>query len=71
MATERATDATDNTATAQQVPPSVTIDWYSEGDARIVQVGEVQIEVRMVGRNGRRARIAIKAPAGAVFVAVR
>lgn len=55
----------DSTGTA--APPSVSIDWYAEGNARIVQVGEVQIEVRLVGRNGRRARIAIKAPAGAVF----
>lgn len=54
--------------TAPVTPPgSISIDWYTEGDARIVQVGDVQIEVRLVGRNGRRARIAIKAPAGAVF----
>lgn len=52
---------------AMQPTACEVIDWYSEGDARIVQVGDVQIEVRLVGRSGRRSRIAIKAPAGAVF----
>ena len=44
-----------------------SIDWYHEGKARSVEVGGVIITVRLVGRNGRRARIAILAPAGAVF----
>lgn len=44
-----------------------SIDWYSEGEARIVQVGESRIEVRFVGRKGRRGRIAITAPAGSEF----
>jgi len=48
-------------------PTSVCIDWYSEGQTRVVEVGGVRIAIRFVGRNGRRGRIAIEAPAGAVF----
>jgi hypothetical protein len=44
-----------------------SIDWYAEGESRIVEVGEVQVCVRLIGRRGRRARIAITAPAGAAF----
>ncbi len=35
------------------------IDWYSPGESRSVQVGDVRVIVRFVGRKGRRARIAI------------
>jgi hypothetical protein len=48
-------------------PRSVSIDWYSEGESRTVEVDGVQVTVRFVGRKGRRGRIAILAPAGAVF----
>ena len=48
-------------------PTSVCIDWYSEGQSRVVEVNGVRVTVRFVGRNGRRGRIAIEAPAGAVF----
>jgi hypothetical protein len=37
------------------------IDWYHEGEERIVEVGGVQVTVRFVGRKGRRGRIAITA----------
>jgi hypothetical protein len=43
------------------------IDWYSEGEARIVECNGVQIVVRYVGRKGRRGRIVIEAPDGASF----
>ena len=43
------------------------IDWYAEGEERIVEAGGVQIAVRFVGRKGRRGRIAITAPPGATF----
>jgi hypothetical protein len=46
---------------------SQSFDWYSEGEARTVEADGVRITVRFVGRKGRRARIAITAPAGAVF----
>jgi hypothetical protein len=46
---------------------SQSIEWYHEGESRIVEVGGVQISVRFIGRRGRRARVAITAPAGAVF----
>ena len=48
-------------------PTSVCIDWYSEGESRVVEVGGVRVTVRFVGRKGRQGRIAIEAPAGAVF----
>jgi hypothetical protein len=46
---------------------SQSYDWYSEGEARTVEIGGVQIVVRLVGRKGRRSRISITAPAGSVF----
>jgi hypothetical protein len=46
---------------------SQSIDWYSEGESRTVEVDGVHFEVRYVARKGRRGRIAITAPAGAVF----
>jgi hypothetical protein len=44
-----------------------SIDWYAEGESRIVETDGVRVEIRYVGRRGRRGRIAIRAPAGAVF----
>jgi hypothetical protein len=35
----------------------------------VVEVDGVRIVVRFIGRKGRRGRIAIEAPAGAVFCA--
>jgi hypothetical protein len=46
---------------------SVCVDWYSEGQSRMVEVNGVTIVVRFVDKRGRRGRIAITAPAGAVF----
>jgi hypothetical protein len=46
---------------------SKSVDWYHEGEERIVDSGGVQIIVRFVGRKGRRGRIAITAPPGAAF----
>jgi hypothetical protein len=43
------------------------IDWYSEGESRVVECNGVQIVVRYVGRKGRRGRIVIEAPNGASF----
>ena len=60
-------DAPANAVTSTPPPTSVCIDWYSEGQTRVVEVNGVRVTVRFVGRNGRRARIAIEAPAGAVF----
>ena len=48
-------------------PTSQCIDWYHEGQSRTVEVDGVRITVRFIGRRGRRGRIAIEAPAGAVF----
>ena len=49
---------------------SQCIDWYSEGESRIVEVDGVRVEVRFVGRHGRRGRIAIVGPPGATFRSV-
>jgi len=46
-----------------------SIDWYSEGQTRTVEVSGIRVTIRFVGRRGRRARIAITAPAGTVFMA--
>ena len=59
-----------NVPTGSSVEKSTTcvcIDWYSEGEERVVEAGGVRITIRFVGRRGRRGRIAISAPAGAVF----
>jgi hypothetical protein len=44
-----------------------SLDWYSQGQSRTVHVAGVLMTVRLIGRKGRRSRIAIEAPAGAVF----
>ena len=46
---------------------STCVDWYSEGESRIVDVVAIRVVVRFVGRKGRRGRIVIEAPAGALF----
>lgn len=48
-------------------PTSQSIDWYHEGEQRTVEVDGVRVTIRFIGRKGRRGRIAIEAPAGAVF----
>ena len=57
------------TNTRAHVPTEASqcIDWYAEGEERIVEAGGVRIAVRFVGRKGRRGRIAITAPPGAAF----
>jgi len=44
-----------------------SIEWYSNGQARTVEIDGVEIKVGFIGRKGRRARIRITAPTGAVF----
>ena len=48
---------------------SQSIEWYHEGEVRTVVVDGVVVTVKLVGRKGRRARIVISAPPGAVFSA--
>ena len=48
-----------------------SIDWYHQGEARTVEVEGITITVQVVARKGRRARIAITAPAGARFLDVQ
>lgn len=59
-----------NTAYNRKFVPakmSQSIDWYAEGEERIVVADEIQVAIRFVGRKGRKCRIAITAPAGATF----
>jgi hypothetical protein len=44
-----------------------SIEWYAEGQTRVIEVNGVRVTVRFVGRKGRRGRIAIIAPPGTVF----
>ena len=63
-------DAIDDRRPAQppaEPPTSTCIDWYSDGQSRTVECDGVRMTVRFVGRKGRRCRIVIEAPAGAVF----
>ena len=46
---------------------SQCIDWFSKGEGVSVRVGRIQVDVRLVDRMGRRARIEVLAPEGAVF----
>ncbi len=57
------------TGNRTHVPTGVSqsVDWYHEGDERIVEADGMQVVVRFVGRKGRRGRIAITAPPGAAF----
>jgi hypothetical protein len=50
------------------VETSRSIEWYAEGEERVVEAGGMQITIRFVGRRGRRARIAITAPPGTAFL---
>jgi hypothetical protein len=59
-------DATSN-RTHVPAEASQSIDWYAEGEERVVEADGIQISVRFVGRKGRRGRIAITAPPGAAF----
>ena len=63
-------DRNRDTAAHQELPSAAVsqcIDWYAEGEERIVEAGGMQVVVRFVGRKGRRGRIAITAPPGAAF----
>lgn len=53
--------------TKSERPDVRSVDWYAQGDAQVVAIDGKQILVRLVGRKGRRARIAIVAPQGATF----
>jgi hypothetical protein len=46
---------------------SRSIDWYGEGEARMVETNGVTMMVRFLGRKGRRGRILIVAPPGSTF----
>ena len=61
------TEGHDDVRPAEQTRRATSIDWYSEGETRVVEASGVRVVVRFVGRKGRRGRIVIEAPAGATF----
>lgn len=56
-----------NSSSRARSSESQCIEWYHQGQSRIVEIAGARIEVRFTGRKGRRARIAIIAPTGATF----
>lgn len=52
---------------AEQPGFSRSIDWYAQGQGRVVEVNGIRLTVRLVDRKGRKARIAITAPPNSVF----
>ena len=65
--TNATTGQPDGKQSATDLPTTVCVDWYSEGESRTIDCGDVRVTVRFIGRKGRRGRIKIEAPAGAVF----
>jgi len=65
LAPDRQTACPDHSPNS--APASGSIEWYAEGQGRVVEVDGMRVTIRYVCRKGRRARIAIEAPAGAVF----
>jgi hypothetical protein len=49
---------------------SQLIDWFAEGQTLAVEFAGNVMTIRYICRRGRRARIAIMGPAGAVFRAL-
>ena len=43
---------------------SQSIEWYHEGQSRLVSVNGIDVIIRLVGRKNRKARIALEAPTG-------
>ena len=63
---ERCTDESGAPA-AESRATSQCIDWFHEGETKVVEIDGVRVIVRFIGRKGRRGRISIEAPAGAVI----
>lgn len=57
-----------NDLPADACPSAKCVVWYSQGDVVEVVVDGRVISVQLVGRKGRRSRIAITAPAGSKFI---
>jgi hypothetical protein len=49
---------------------SQCIEWYGPGAARAIEVGDMRVIVRVIGRRGRRTRILIVGPPSATFKAL-
>lgn len=66
---EQMTHKKPTSPTSDSTRPKVSTctDWYHEGESREVEVNGLILTVRFVARRGRRARITIMAPPGAMF----
>jgi len=60
-------ETTGDNNTAPSALTSKSIDWYAEGQSRIVEIDGVRVTVKLIGRKGRRSRILIEASPGAEF----
>lgn len=45
----------------EYIEPVELVDWFSQGESCSLQIGGTSVEVRFIGRKGRRARIAVSA----------
>jgi hypothetical protein len=61
------TDANERPSEPQS---SRLIDWFAEGEEKLVVCGSVTVRVRFISRQGRRGRILIEGPPGTEFTAV-
>ena len=43
------------------IEPVELVDWFSQGESCLLQIGGTSVVVRFIGRKGRRARIAVTA----------
>jgi len=48
-------------------PPTTLHDWFAVGQGMTVDVAGVTVAFRVIGHKGRRTRIVVTAPAGAVI----
>ena len=45
----------------EYIEPVELVDWLSQGESCSLQIGGTRVEVRFIGRKGRRARISMSA----------
>lgn len=62
---------TADNSTVEYIEPVELVDWFSQGESCLLQIGGTRVEVRFIGRKGRRARISISASPGTSVDAVQ
>jgi hypothetical protein len=61
---------TDANERPSESPSSRLIDWFAEGEEKLVVCRGVTVRVRFISRQGRRGRILLEGPPGTEFSAV-